>query len=50
MINIDAIVADAGICGCAEVRRQAEAMRKVLGKRAVGGGNARFEIKINVAA
>lgn len=44
MINIDAIVADAGIWGCAEVRRQAEARRKVLGKRAVGGGNVRFEI------
>ena len=45
---IDAIVAGAGIWGGTVARRQAEARRKVLRKRAVGGGNVRFEI--NVAA
>ena len=47
-MTIDAIVAGAGIWGCTVARRLAEVGRKVLGKRAVGGGNVRFEI--NVAA
>ena len=48
MINIDAVVASAGIWGCTVARRLAGAGRKVLGKRAVGGGNV--QIEINVAA
>ena len=47
---IDAIVAGAGIWGCTVARGLAEVGRKVLvlEKRAVGGGNVRFDI--NVAA
>ena len=46
MINIDVIVAGAGIWGCTVARRLAEAGRKVLvlEKRAVVGGNVRCEI------
>lgn len=36
---IDATVAGAGIWGCTVARRRAEAGRKDLEKRAVGGGN-----------
>ena len=43
-MTIDAIVAGAGIWGCTVARRLVETGRKVLGKRAVGGGNVRFEI------
>lgn len=46
MLNVDAIVAGAGIWGCTVARRLAEAGRKVLvlEKRAVVGGNVRCEI------
>ena len=45
MINVDAIVAGAGIWGCTVARRLAEAGRKVLvlEKRAAVGGNVRCE-------
>lgn len=50
MIETDSIVVGAGIWGCTVARRLAEAGRKmfVQERRAVGGGNVRFEI--NVAA
>ena len=46
MINIDTIIAGAGIWGCTVARRLAEAGRKVLvlEKRDVVGGNVRCEI------
>lgn len=48
MVNVDAIVAGAGIWGCTVARRLAEAGRKVLvlEKRATVGGNVRCEIDV----
>lgn len=47
-MTVDSIVAGAGIWGCTVARRLAEAGRKVLvlERRAVGGGNVRFEINV----
>lgn len=42
--DVKTIVAGVGICGCIVAQRLSESARKMLEKRAVGGGNVRFEI------
>ena len=46
--DVQTIVAGVAMCACIVAQRLSESARKMLEKRAGGGGNVRFEI--NVAA